>query len=106
MKEEEYADLEDKIETLAKQHKREILCFRAPENPKEKEEWVRRMARIQFAMWIADGAKCCHCGKPYLSVDDFLRRNPKRSLESGSDFDKFFVDSDCWEDYVKSRQES
>ena len=77
----------------------EILVSKAPEDPEEHKAWAKSMARIQFAMWISDGAKCAHCKKPYLSVDDFIARDPRAA--NPKVFEEMFVDEACWDDYLK-----
>lgn len=71
-----------------------IGISKAPDNPKEKEKWVKQMGRIQFAMWVDDKATCEHCGYTYKSVDDLMRCNPKGGFQKGT-----FVCSGCWKDY-------
>lgn len=73
-----------------------IGVFSVPEDPAEKEAWAERMARIQYAMWVDDGATCGVCGKAYASVDDFLERNPRVGPLGTRDGMPDFVDDDCY----------
>ncbi len=72
------------------------MISKAPDNPKEKDEWTYHMMRIQIAMWVDDKATCEQCGHTYKSVDDFLRCNPKGGKKKMT-----FVCSGCWNDYSK-----
>lgn len=48
---------------------------------------------------IEAGAKCTHCGVPYISLSDFVEREPRRGHNSD-----LFVDSFCWEAYNEARK--
>ena len=74
-----------------------LFISKAPDDPKEKDEWAQKMLGIQIAMWIGDKATCIHCGHQYESVDDFRRCNPK----SGMTKKLSFVCSGCWPEYEK-----
>lgn len=78
-----------------------MAIFQAPTDPAEKDAWAMQMVRIQFAMFVDDGAECAHCHVPYASTDDMINRSPKR----GYDDDKF-VDVACWDDYMKGHQDA
>jgi len=80
----------------------EALISVAPTDPEKKKEWATHMARIQYAMWVDDDSInfCCHCKKKYTSVDNWMSRHPKRGYD-----DDFFVDSECWDEYVKRHED-
>lgn len=82
-----------------------IYVFESPKDRNEKEAWAKQMARVQYAMWVNDKAKCAECGQPYASVDDFIARNPKVGWGKFKDWDDTFVDQECWDDYVKRKGE-
>lgn len=75
------------------------MVSRAPEDPTEHEKWVRKLARVQVAMWI-DHAICEECGYKYKSVDDFMRCNPRNGLAKKTSIT--FVCSGCWNEYKKN----
>jgi len=54
-----------------------ILVSKAPEEPDRKETWAKQMARIQYAIWVDEGARCEMCGHIYESVDDFIAHDPR-----------------------------
>jgi len=80
-----------------------IAVSKAPDNPKEKKQWVSDMARIQFQMYVDDGATCEQCGYTYKNVDDMMRCDPKRG--KGQPDKMTFVCSICWEEYSKNTVE-
>jgi len=43
---------------------------------------------------IARGIRCAHCKVSYISVEDFIERNPRRGQDSD-----LFIDSFCWDTY-------
>jgi len=48
---------------------------------------------------IARGIRCAHCKVSYISVEDFIERNPRRGQDSD-----LFIDSFCWDAYqIKKR---
>lgn len=90
----------------------EVLRSRAPEDPAERLSWAQQMARIQYAMWLDDGAKCAACGNPYASVDDFIARNllaglgwPGVGRVATPQFDELFVDDACADAYTAQHPE-
>lgn len=72
-----------------------IFVSEKPTDPKEQKQWIESMKRLQVSMWVDGGATCVHCGHTYISVDDFLRCNPKRGFGKGFEF----VCSGCWKEY-------
>lgn len=56
------------------------------------QEEATQLMRIQVAMWLPAS---CWCGQPYVNVDDFIARNPKRGYVEGMEF----VDTECWAAY-------
>jgi len=86
----------------AKEKNVEVLISKAPPlNTKEHKTWANHMLRIQIAMWVDDGRKCGQCNKAYKSVDDWIARKPKRGY--GKAWKEFFIDNDCWEEYLKKK---
>lgn len=55
------------------------------------------MLRLQFALWVDEGAECAHCGHQYTSTDDMMIRNPV----CGGRNPLVFVDKDCWPEYKR-----
>lgn len=78
---------------------RKVMISKAPEDPKEHKKWAKQMSRIQFAMYVDDGASCEHCGYTYKNVDDIIRCNPKRGF--GKKDEMTFVCAVCWKEYEK-----
>lgn len=79
--------------------KTRLMISKAPDDPKEKDAWVKQMTRIQVAMWV-DGKSCCEqCGHIYSSVDDFLRCNPRSGRKIKDRMT--FVCNGCWNEYEK-----
>ncbi len=78
------------------------IIFKAPDDPAEKEGWARQMARVQFAMWVDDGAVCAVCLRPYASTDDFIDRAPRAGNGFGKDWANSFVDDACWPMYTEA----
>lgn len=81
----------------------EILISRAPEDPNEKDQWVKQMARLQFAMFVDDNARCVECGRFYLSTDDMIDRNPRYT--GAEAFENKFVDEACFESFLSKHPE-
>lgn len=78
-----------------------ILISKAPDDPEEKKDWVKHMARIQYAMWVDEGAKCAYCGCVYKNVDDFIEHNPRAGYRNKGD-KMVFVCNKCWDKYEKT----
>jgi hypothetical protein len=78
--------------------KHEVFISASPEDPIEKNAWVKQMLRVQVAMWVDNNAICAYCGHKYNSVDDFLKCDPKR----GYGKDTFICDN-CWVEYAKGK---
>jgi len=76
-----------------------VVVSKAPDDPKEKKEWANQMLRIQVAMWVDGKSKCQYCNKIYKSVDDWIKRRPKKGY--GDTMEDSFVDEKCWEKYLK-----
>lgn len=77
----------------------EIIISQAPEDPAEKEAWANSMLRIQFAMWVDDGASCAECGHVYESTDDMINRDPRYTGKEL--WEEKFVDEACWQSYLE-----
>ena len=77
-----------------------IGISKAPDNPKEKKDWVNTMMEIQIGMWIGDKATCLECNHCYESIEDFRRRNP---VQGNTKRKMSFVCSKCLPNY-KSKQ--
>lgn len=81
---------------MKKLAERKIIISKAPPlGTKEHTEWANKMARIQIAMFVDDGATCEYCGYKYKNVDDFIRCNPRGGLRKKMTF----VCSSCWKNY-------
>lgn len=78
-----------------------IAVLKAPDDPDEKKAWAHQMMRVQVAMWLP--ASCFQCGKQYVSVDDFLERNPKAGYGWPDGQDRY-IDSACWKAYAKTHK--
>ena len=100
MKEEQCAEVEDKIRKVAKQHGAEVTIIRAPEDPKAKRAWVRRMRKFVIDQQFV-GQKCAFCGHVYDSVADFEKRNPKRGYRND-----LCVCFECWQPYLTAQVDS
>lgn len=79
-----------------------ILVSERPSDPEEAKKWASQMVRIQFAMWVDDGAKCAHCGHTYTSTDDMIDRNPRSGFST--EWEDRFVDEACWEAYRSAHE--
>lgn len=79
-----------------------IGVSKAPEDPEKHKEWANQMLRIQVAMWVDGKSKCQHCNKIYKSVDDWIKRRPKKGY--GDIMEDSFVDEKCWVDYVRKNK--
>lgn len=73
----------------------------APSDPAEKKRWADGMLRLQVALWVDDGERCAHCGRPYTSVDDFIARDV-RDGGRGPGNTMLFVDGGCWPEYART----
>ena len=74
----------------------------APEDPAEKKKWADQMLRLQVSMWVDGKSKCQYCNKVYKSVDDWIKRRPKKG--DGDIMEESFVDEKCWEKYLEKRK--
>jgi len=53
------------------------------------------LKRMTISMYI--GKKCHHCSHEYDSVDDLIKRDPKRGHGEGMNL----VCANCWDNYSK-----
>lgn len=77
----------------------EVFISKAPDDPDEKKAWANQMTRLQVALWLPAS---CWCGQPYVNVDDFLARDPRRGYGEGMEF----VDAECWDAYMVTRAQA
>ncbi len=60
---------------------------------------AQQLLRVQIALWLP--TSCAHCGRKFVSVDDFLARDPRAGRDWGKPGHSAerFVDAACWDAY-------